>query len=116
MQFIREDRVTGTSAKGERGAIGKFEAIPEDSIFKGTMTILEEDDIIGWKLGQPRNLAESQGDKWLESGEWPPESILEELIKERLKAITKLGGYKSKGFGDIEITVAELEQTSADSK
>jgi len=108
LQFIREDRVVGTSAKGERGALGKYEAVPEGSVFKGVMTILEEDDIIGWKIGEPRDLAESKGDKWLESGSWTKEDILRKLMEDRLKAIRKLGGYKSKGFGDIEINVRKL--------
>jgi len=108
LQFIREDRVIGTSAKGERGALGKFEAIPEGSVLKGVMTILEEDDILGWKLGEPRDLAESKGDKWLESGDWTRDKILKELIEDRLKAITKLGGYKSKGFGDVQISASKL--------
>ena len=105
LQFIREDRIVGTSAKG---ALGKYEAIPEGSIFKGVMKILEEDDIIGWELGKPRDLAESKGDKWLESGNWTRDRILKEFIEERLKAITKLGGYKSKGFGDVQINVRKL--------
>ena len=108
LPFIREDRVAGTSAKGEKGALGKYEAVPEGSIFKGIMTILEEDDIIGWKLGEPRDLAESKGDKWLESGSWTKERILKELIEDRIKAITKLGGYKSKGFGNIQINIHKL--------
>ena len=108
LQFIREDRVVGTSAKGERGALGKYEAVPQGSVFKGVMTILEEDDIIEWKLGEPRDLAESKGDKWLESGNWTRDKILKELIEDRLKAITKLGGYKSKGFGDVQINVRKL--------
>ncbi len=108
LQFIREDRVVGTSAKGEKGALGKYEAVPEGSIFKGVMTILEEDDIIEWKLGEPRDLAESKGDKWLESGSWTKEKILKELIEDRIKAIMKLGGYKSKGFGDIQINIRKL--------
>ena len=108
LQFIREDRVVGTSAKGERGALGKYEAVPEGSVLKGVITILEEDDIIGWKLGETRDLAESKGDKWLESGNWTKEKILKELIEDRLKAIIKLGGYKSKGFGDVQINVRKL--------
>jgi len=111
LQFIREDRVLGTSAKGGeggKGAIGKYETVPEGSVFKGVMTILEEDDILGWKLGEPRDLAESKGDKWLESRNWTRDKILKELIEDRLKAITKLGGYKSKGFGDVQINVRKL--------
>jgi CRISPR/Cas system CSM-associated protein Csm3 (group 7 of RAMP superfamily) len=108
LQFIRADRVTGTSAKGEKGAIGKFEAVPEGSVFKGVMTVLKEDDIIGWKLGEPRDLAESKGDKWLESGDWDKEKILKELLEDRVKSITKLGGYKSKGFGDVEIKISRM--------
>jgi len=107
LPFIRADRVTGTSAKGEKGALGKFEAMPEGSVFEGTLTILEEDDIIGWRLGEPRDLAGSKGDEWLKSGDWTKERILRELIEERLVNIKKLGGYKSKGFGDVKITLSK---------
>ncbi|MBX5329347.1 hypothetical protein HM003_08380 [Candidatus Bathyarchaeota archaeon A05DMB-5] len=108
LQFIREDRVIGTSARGERGAIGKFEAIPEDSIFKGVVTILVEDDILGWKIGQKRNLTESQGDKWLDSAEWTKDKVENDLIKNRLANIKDLGGYRSKGFGQVDIKIKPM--------
>jgi len=108
LQFIREDRIIGTSARGERGALGKFEAIPADSKFEGYLSILEADDIIGWKLGEKRNLAESQGDRWLESGIWDKEKILKDLVTERLTNIKIMGGFRSKGFGDIEILITPL--------
>lgn len=105
LQFIREDRVIGTSARGKRGAIGKFEAIPEDSVFKGVMTALEEDDVLGWKIGQKRDLAESQGDKWLDLPEWTKDKVENDLIINRLMNIKNLGGYRSKGFGQVDIKV-----------
>jgi len=105
LQFIREDRVIGTSA---RGAIGKFEAIPESSVFEGVMTVLEEDDILGWKFGQKRDLAESQGDKWLDSPEWTKEKVEDNLIIKRLTNIKNLGGYRSKGFGQVDIKIEKI--------
>ena len=105
LQFIREDRIIGTSARGERGALGKFEAIPADSKFEGYSSILEVDDITGWRLGEKRSLAESQGDRWLESGLWNREKILKELVIERLISIKTMGGFRSKGFGDVKIII-----------
>ena len=100
LAFIRKDRVTGTSA---HGALAKFEAIPEESIFEGIMNVLLQDDVIGWNLGQKRNLAGSLGDKWLETGEWNRDGIEKNLIVDRLQNIKNLGGYISKGFGLVNI-------------
>ncbi|MEM3366640.1 MAG: hypothetical protein QXM93_09510 [Candidatus Methanomethyliaceae archaeon] len=108
LQFIRKDRVIGTSARGERGAIGKFEAIAEDSLFEGAISVLEEDDILGWRLGQKRPLVDSQGDSWLDSKEWNRDKMIKELLIERLNSINYLGGYRSKGFGEVNITVVAI--------
>ncbi|MEM3684491.1 MAG: hypothetical protein QXT39_02375, partial [Conexivisphaerales archaeon] len=97
LQFIRADRVVGTSARGQYGAIGKFEGIPEGSKFEGFMTILDEDDVLGWSLGNRRELTDSQGDKWLESGEWNKDLILKNLVVERLQNIRQMGGLGLKG-------------------
>lgn len=105
LQFIRADRVVGTSARGEFGAIGKFEGIPEGSEFEGNMTILDEDDVLGWSFGNRRELTESRGDKWLESSEWNKDLILKSLVVQRLQNIKHMGGFRSKGFGEVSIKV-----------
>lgn len=99
----RLDRGTGTMA---RGANRPYELVREGTVFKGTMTVLLDDDVRGWTFGQPRHLAGSQTpDHWLESGEWAADRILDELIVKRLEAIEAIGGYRSKGFGHIEVKV-----------
>ncbi|MFW9997113.1 MAG: RAMP superfamily CRISPR-associated protein [Candidatus Odinarchaeota archaeon] len=106
LQFIREDRATKTSAKGKTGgagAIGKYEAVPEDSVFKGTLAVLEEDTVTGWKLGSARSLVLTAKDRWLESSRWTKEKVLTDLVEKRLTGIKQLGGFKSKGFGNVSI-------------
>ncbi|MEM3378986.1 MAG: hypothetical protein QW674_08620 [Candidatus Bathyarchaeia archaeon] len=107
LAFIRKDRVIETSARGAHGALGKFEAIAEGSVFEGTMNVLIQDDVTGWRLGQKRDLADSLGDKWLETNEWNKERIETELIVNRLQSIKHLGGYISKGFGLVTIEVEQ---------
>jgi CRISPR/Cas system CSM-associated protein Csm3 (group 7 of RAMP superfamily) len=103
----RIDRATRTIAHGTNRP---YELVPDGAIFKGILYIVLEDTVLNWKLGEPRNLGEARtlGDKWLE-GKKIDEKTQEEFIKtyivDRLKAIKVLGGYKSKGFGAVEITV-----------
>ena len=83
-----------------------YELIPEGTKFEGELFLLAEDDILGWKFGEPRPLKDKTlGDKWLEEGEFNEETILKDFVIERLKSINMLGGYKSKGFGRVKITV-----------
>jgi CRISPR/Cas system CSM-associated protein Csm3 (group 7 of RAMP superfamily) len=88
-----------------------YELVPDGIVFEGTLTILLEDSVLGWKIGEPRNLGEVQtlGDKWLE-GKKVDEKAQEDFIKtyiiDRLKSIKVIGGYKSKGFGAVEISVS----------
>ncbi|MBE0426162.1 MAG: hypothetical protein IBX72_05905 [Nitrospirae bacterium] len=105
LQFIGIDRVTGVSAKGR---IGKFEVIPEGNTFKGNLYLLQEDDILGWKFGKSRSLSDSNGDKWLESGEWTEEKIIKDLIIDRLQNLQFFGGFKSRGCGRVRITVTPV--------
>ncbi len=51
----------------------------------------------------------TNGDLWLEHGDWTQEKILKELIIERIENIGLLGGFKSKGCGAVEIKVNEIE-------
>lgn len=105
LQFIRADRVVGTSARGKYGAIGKYEVVPEGVKFSGTMIVLKEDDIISWKLGEPRSLAQSKGDKWLEGTNFSYDKVIKDFMIDRLQSIKFLGGFKSKGCGEVSISV-----------
>lgn len=103
----RIDRATKTIAQGTNRP---YELVSDGTVFKGTLTVLLEDTILNWKLGEPRDLGETRtlGDKWVE-GKKLDEKAQEDFIKthiiERLEAIKVIGGYKSKGFGTVEISI-----------
>jgi len=103
----RIDRAIGTVA---RGANRPYQLIPSGITFQGTLYVTVNDSILGWSLGQPRPLQNaSQGDRWLvDDPSWTRDRIIQELIIDRLQAINMLGGYKSKGFGRVKITVTPL--------
>jgi CRISPR/Cas system CSM-associated protein Csm3 (group 7 of RAMP superfamily) len=85
-----------------------YQLVPNGTKFIGELQIIIEDTVLGWKLGEPRPLLknETKGDKWLEGITLTQDQIIEDYILDRLKAINLLGGYKSKGFGQIKITVS----------
>ncbi len=100
----RMDRAMGTVAEGTNRP---YELVPHESTFRGTLYVTLEDDVLGWKLGEPRPLQDrTGGDVWLEAdGTWTADKIIDELIVKVLQSVTLLGGYKSKGFGRVEIKV-----------
>ncbi len=101
----RVDRSKGTIAHGTNRP---YELVREGTAFRGTLTILLNDDMRGWTFGQPRRLDGTRTpDRWLESGEWSEQRIRKELIIERLRAISDIGGYRSKGFGQVQIQARE---------
>ncbi|MFQ5963848.1 MAG: RAMP superfamily CRISPR-associated protein [Candidatus Scalinduaceae bacterium] len=106
----RIDRATKTIS---RGSNRPYELVPDGSVFNGTLTVLLEDTILNWKLGESRNLGEARtlGDKWLEDNKGKvnnkkQEEFISMYILERLKSINVLGGYKSKGFGLVQISAS----------
>lgn len=101
----RIDRATKTIA---RGTNRPYELVPDGTVFKGTLSVLLEDTILNWKLGEKRNLGEARtlGDKWLEVEKKTQDEFVNAYIIERLKAVKILGGYKSKGFGTVEISTS----------
>jgi CRISPR/Cas system CSM-associated protein Csm3 (group 7 of RAMP superfamily) len=101
----RVDRSSGTVA---RGANREYQLLPRGTRFGGTLYLLEEDTALGWRFGAPRPLPENP-DRWLSLG-WDRDLILRDLLVERLRAITYLGGYKSKGLGRVRIT-AQTQET-----
>jgi len=98
----RIDRARSTVVTGTNRP---YQLIPSATKFTGNLMILFEDTILGWQLGKPRPISSSDGDKWLEDKNYSPEEVINTYIIERLKAIKILGGYKSKGFGQVRIDV-----------
>lgn len=104
----RMDRGIKTIAQGTNRP---YELVPNGTPFIGTLTVLLEDTVLNWRLGEPRNLGETRtlGDRWID-GKKIDEKYQEEFIKtyiiDRLKAIKVIGGYKSKGFGAVEISAS----------
>jgi len=96
----RIDRVTGTVTTG---ANRPYEFVEPPAVFTGTLYVLEEDSSLGWKLGEARTLKQlSGGDRWLQAGRV---DVVADLLMPALKSIQFLGGYRSKGFGRVEVTV-----------
>jgi hypothetical protein len=76
-------------------------------------TWLIGDGLLGWQLGQSRDLKEhTQGDAWLRDKQWTKERVLKELLADHLKAVRSLGGYRSRGFGRVDIAVQEIKMTT----
>jgi len=100
----RMDRATKTIAHGTNRP---YELVPDNVAFTGILTVLLEDTVLGWQIGKTRNLGEqrTKGDKWLETERKSQDEFISTYVIERLKAIKVLGGYKSKGFGKVEISI-----------
>lgn len=99
----RMDRATKTVMEGTNRP---YELVPKETEFKGEMVVTTEDTLLGWKLGESRPLKDrTDGDKWLAGNTIDQESFIKIYITDRLEAIPILGGYKSKGFGQVKISV-----------
>lgn len=102
----RIDRATKTVASGTNRP---YELVPDGTTFSGVGTLLIEDTILKWKLGEPRELAgDTLGDMWLKEGKLETKTMddfIQKFIVERLKSINIIGGYKSKGLGAIKVSV-----------
>jgi CRISPR/Cas system CSM-associated protein Csm3 (group 7 of RAMP superfamily) len=99
----RIDRATHTVAQGTNRP---YQLIPPQAKFEGMLYLTLSDDVLGWTLGQPRP---SGGDVWLRNGSWSQQRIITDFLVERLESLRLLGGYKSKGFGKVKITVTPCE-------
>ncbi|MGH9453154.1 MAG: RAMP superfamily CRISPR-associated protein [Terriglobia bacterium] len=87
------------------GANRSYFLVPSGVAFSGLLTVLIEDRVTGYLLGRARTFnGETTGDAWLEGRHFEPEGLIQEFVLDRLAAIKNIGGYKSKGFGRIEIT------------
>jgi CRISPR/Cas system CSM-associated protein Csm3 (group 7 of RAMP superfamily) len=109
-------RLERTSHTVMHGTNRPYQLIPPDTVFEGKMEVLLEDELLGWKLGQQRPLKENpNADNWLVKRNWETwdqDRILKELIVSCLQSISRMGGYRSKGFGKVKITVTD-EHSSA---
>ncbi len=105
----RIDRATKTVAHGTNRP---YELIPDGTIFKSTLTVLLEDTVLGWKIGEKRHLGEARtlGDKWLETERKNQNDFVKIYILDRLTNIRVIGGYKSKGFGTVDISVSSAQE------
>lgn len=102
---VRLDRAFGTVVDGSNR---KYQVLPQETLFDGTMEILVEDSFLGWKLGSPRPLKENErADAWLLTKQFEPDFIAKHFIVDRLQAITHMGGFKSRGCGRVKVTVTE---------
>lgn len=96
----RIDRVTGTVTTG---ANRPYEFVEPPATFTGTLYVLQDDPSLGWALGAARSLKQdSGGDRWLRAGRV---DVVADLLLPALKSIQYLGGYRSKGFGRVEVRV-----------
>ncbi len=100
----RIDRAKGTIADRTNRP---YELVRGGVQFTGTLRVLKSDDLRDWQLGAPRRLGGDTPDAWLDRGEWDSERIIKGLVHARLEAIQVIGGYRSKGFGRVKVTVTE---------
>lgn len=102
----RIDRLTKTVVYGTNRP---YQLVPDKATFIGELQIIIKDTVLGWEVGKQRPLLSevTQGDKWLEGNTKTQDELINEYIVDRLQAITMLGGYKSKGFGQVKITVKQ---------
>lgn len=108
---VRLDRATKTIPQvGRGGPVRSYELVPQGTGFSGTLYVALADTVTGWEFGKPRKLGEernTRGDKWLEGQSYTPDVFLKEFVLDRLAALKTIGGYRSKGFGRIEIEAVD---------
>ncbi len=86
-----------------------YQLVRSGAEFSGELVIIIEDPVAGWKIGEPRPLKDKTlGDDWLKQQSLKAEDLINTYVIERLRAINILGGYKSKGFGQVKIEVTPL--------
>ena len=103
----RIDRSRGTVVDGTNRP---YQLIPAGTKFTGELVITIVDPVTGWRIGEPRPLGDKTlGDKWLQEEKPDAEELINTYIIERLNNIKILGGYKSKGFGGVNIKVTPMQ-------
>jgi CRISPR/Cas system CSM-associated protein Csm3 (group 7 of RAMP superfamily) len=103
---ISIDRATKTA---RRGALYSYQIIPQGVKFEGIMEILIKDAVTGFEFGKPRKIGNITIDKWLEDlNDFRSTEKLLDILKKSLENINRLGGFISKGLGNVKIKVEEL--------
>lgn len=102
---VRLDRATGVVREGTNR---NYQLMADGVEFTGVMEVLLDDPARDWTLGKPRPQLANL-DVWLKTKQWEQKSLVKEFLVDRLEAITVLGGFKSKGFGRVKITVERLK-------
>ena len=112
---IAIDRKTGTAREKAKY---EYEIIPEGSHFEGFLEIVERDEYLGWEFGKARyfSIKRKDGgfdtftpDEWLERfSEFQGYDNLFNILKQCVEAIRLIGGYKSRGAGDVTVKLVEI--------
>jgi len=91
----------------KQGTNRPYRLVPDGVQFKGTMTVVIMDSVRDRELGKARNLKDTTGgDAWLTGSSRSKEAIIKEFVTDRIENIKIIGGYKSKGFGKVEIKIS----------
>ncbi len=90
----------------KQGTNRPYQLVPDGTKFNGTLTVILKDTVRDRELGKTRNLKDkTKGDAWLAGHARSRDEIIKEFIIDRLESIKTIGGYKSKGFGKVDIKV-----------
>lgn len=98
----RIDRMSNTVTAGNRS----YQFAPPETVFTGELEVILEDPFLKWSFGQKRSVRNENADTWIDHAELGnTDACLDTLIVKRLEAIRRIGGFKSKGFGAISLSV-----------
>lgn len=102
----RLDRVSRTVVHGSNRP---YQLAPQESKFVGEIEVLLKDDLLGWEFGKMRPVGNAQADAWLQKlDDIEQNKLVRALVTERVERISGLGGYRSKGFGRVKMSVSEI--------
>ncbi|MFA4956583.1 MAG: hypothetical protein WC556_06370 [Candidatus Methanoperedens sp.] len=91
----------------KQGTNRPYQLVPDGIKFTGTLTVILKDTIRDRELGKARNLKEyTGGDAWLAKPR-SRDDLIKEFIIDRFVNIKTIGGYKSKGFGKVDIKIKQ---------
>jgi CRISPR/Cas system CSM-associated protein Csm3 (group 7 of RAMP superfamily) len=116
----RNDRAINTEVHQTNRS---YETIAPGATFQGTLEIMLEDKLLEWNFGAYRTfwrikinekkeelIKNEDLDRWLKNNKAPGKQIIiNDYILGCLRDIKELGGYKSKGFGKVDIHVEKIE-------
>ncbi len=90
----------------KQGTNRPYQLVPDGTKFNGTLTVILKDSVRDREFGKARNLKDTTGgDAWLAGHPRLRDEIIKEFVIDRLESIKTIGGYKSKGFGKVNIKV-----------